>query len=440
MSYVVLGLGRTGLASVRFLKEKGEKVVVADTRKAPPNLKIFQQRFPEIDLFVGELPKEHLLAAKAVISPPGLARFDPVFEELAHRNIPIWGDIELFAQYAQAPILGITGANGKSTVTSIVGAMAKTNGVTGHVGGNIGVPALDLLCLKQPDLYILELSSFQLETTYSLKPSVAGILNITPDHLDRHGSFEHYVAAKHRIYQEAQQGVYNRHDENSHPKSFHGKTITFGLDSPKEGHFGLIEHQGNTWLALGTKRCLPVSELKLFGQHNVLNALAALSFGHACGFEQEAMNQALVQFTDLKHRCQVVKEINHVLWINDSKGTNVGATEAALRSVAHSIEGDIVLIAGGKAKDKDFSKLLPIIKQRVSKVCLIGVDAPLLEQAFSPFVTCETFDSLEEAVQNAASVAKPKDAVLLSPACTSLDVYSSFEERGEDFLQAVHQL
>ncbi|HET9843409.1 MAG TPA: UDP-N-acetylmuramoyl-L-alanine--D-glutamate ligase [Gammaproteobacteria bacterium] len=441
MAYVVLGLGRTGLAVVRYLKKRQFPIIVADTRMQPPNLKIFQQKFPEVVLHVGALPIEAMLNAQAVIAPPGLALTHPIFETLKEKNVPVWGDIELFAQQAQAPAIAITGANGKSTVTSLVGAMAKSSNLDSLVGGNIGVPALDLLeSQTHPQCYVLELSSFQLETTYSLKPQVACILNITRDHLDRHGSLDAYVKAKQRIYHGAQWAIYNRHDVLTKPTFDVPHSITFGLDEPKTGHFGIRTHNGLRWVAYGSELWLPVNKILLFGRHNVLNALSALSIGTAFGFSKESMLKELQTFKDLKHRCQFIKKLHEVTWINDSKGTNVGATVAAIESVGEHIHGKIVLIAGGKAKDTDFSDLKPWVSKYVKQVLLIGQDGHLVGDALKDCAPCLEAGTMNAAVSLASNLAKPGDAVLLSPACTSLDVYANFEERGDAFVQAVQEV
>ncbi len=441
MTYVVLGLGRTGLACVRFLKKKGLDVIVADTREKPPNLKIFQQKFPDVVLYTGSLPEALMLQAKAVIVPPGLSLELPIFNQLKEKGIPLWGDIELFAQEISQPVVGITGANGKSTVTSLVGAMAKRDNMHTLIGGNIGVPALDLLAAqKSAQLFVLELSSFQLETTLSLKLKVAAILNISPDHLDRHGSFESYVKAKQSIYNHAQIAVYNRHDANTVPRVEVAKHITFGFDEPNEGHFGLRSQSDKSWLAFGDELLMPVEDIKLFGKHNVLNALSALCIGYACGIRSDSMLNELKVFEDLKHRCQVIRELDQVVWINDTKGTNVGAARAAIESVAQKTKGKIILIAGGKAKDSDFSQLNALVEAHVRYVLLFGEDGPLVGKALSRSAPCEDCGDLKSAIKRASQLCQPGDTVLLSPACTSLDAFANFEERGEVFIQAVSEL
>lgn len=441
MAYVVIGLGRTGLASVRFLKNHGHAVIVADTREKPPNLKIFEQKFPKVELHVGALPADKMLVADAIIAPPGLERTHPVFESARLKNIPIWGDIELFSQHNHAPVIGITGANGKSTVTSLVGAMFKRAQVSALVGGNIGVPALDLLESKQqPEYFVLELSSFQLEITYSLKLKVAAFLNISRDHLDRHGSMDNYIQIKQGIFKHAQTAVFNRHDKHTTPQYPVANHITFGLDEPEPGHFGIRSHQGEPWLAYGDECLLPTASIKLFGQHNVLNALSALAIGHAVGLDRTAMLAELEAFTDLRHRCQVISEKDGVTWINDTKGTNVGATKAALESVAKMIPGKIILIAGGKAKDTDFSELEDLVSAHVKTILLIGKDGPVVGKALSNCAECVECGEMANAVKLAKQIAQAGDAVLLSPACTSLDAYANFEERGDAFIELVSEL
>lgn len=438
---VIIGLGETGFSCVEyFAKLKASQpnilIMVADSRKNPRKLQELQTKYPEVKIHTGGFPEEVLREATQIIISPGIAKDHPDLKFKIKKGVPIIGDIELFAREIKAPVIAITGSNGKSTVTTLVGEMAKQAGIKVSVGGNIGVPALDLLD-SRPDLYVLELSSFQLETTYSLKPLVSTILNICPDHMDRYVSVEDYTAAKARIFRHSQSVVVNRDDEwvlkqipNDIPR------LSFGLNPPIGDNFGLVEDQ----LVKGKERLLSIADLKLFGRHNVANALAALALGDSAKFPMAAMLTALRAFKGLEHRCEWVRTFNGIPWINDSKGTNVGASMAAIGGLANDIPGKWVLIAGGQGKNADFTPLKPLIKAHCRAVVLIGETAIELRDLLSDSLPCWVVSNLKEAVQRAVELAIPGDGVLLSPACASYDMFWNFEERGQIFKKLVHEL
>lgn len=441
--YLIAGLGKTGHSIARFLRKRQKPFVVFDTRNEPSGLTQFLDEFPDVAVFLSELPATIYKQLIAVISSPGVALDSQVMQTIARMNLPIYGDIECLAQAIQAPVIAITGTNGKSTVTTLVGEMAKQAGLTVAVAGNIGSPVLDLLddeiCY---DLWVLELSSFQLELTQTLKPKVATILNITPDHLDRHHTLEAYSAAKHRVYDNAQVLIYNRGDEltcPSKPKNL-DDVSTFGMDAPDTGFWGFITKDNKTYLAYGDNPFLCVDELRIKGLHNWLNALAASAVAYAAGIELSHIITVLKQFAGLPHRCQWVRTHYGVDWINDSKGTNIGATISAVCGIGHSIAGRIVLIAGGQGKSADFTELRSCISQYVECVILIGADAQTIHQAISDVVPTVYAQSLDEAVVLAAMKSKPGDVVLLSPACASFDMFRDFNHRGEVFTASVNAL
>ena len=444
--YLVAGLGKTGHSIARYLQRRNKKFVVFDTRMQPAGLAEFNEKFPGIDVFLGTIPDALYGQLSEIISSPGVALDEPCMREAAARGIPIIGDIECLAREVCAPVVAITGTNGKSTVTTLVGEMAKAAGISVAVAGNIGSPVLDILDNGvQYDLWVLELSSFQLDLTYSLKPIAATILNVTPDHLDRHHHLSAYIQAKQRVYHQARTLLYNREDIQTIPYPVNeekGTTFktSYGLNAPSAGEWGLITADGIGYLAYGEERFLPVDALRVKGRHNWQNALAACALAKAAGISRQCMVTVLERFTGLRHRSQWVRTIDGVDWINDSKGTNIGATISAISGIGGSMQGKIVLIAGGQGKGADFTELRDPIADYVRSVVLIGEDADKLESALADVVTVLRAPTLDAAVIIAKSQAKPGDVVLLSPACASLDMFRDFNHRGDVFTTAVEAL
>jgi len=378
--------------------------------------------------------------AWAALAGLPVALATPALQAAAARGVRLSGDIELFARHTKAPIVAITGSNAKSTVTTLVGEMAAQAGKRVAVGGNLGTPALDLLG-DDVELYVLELSSFQLETTDQLDAEVATVLNISEDHMDRYSGLPAYHLAKHRVFRGARQVVVNRQDALSRPLPVEGQPCwTFGLNAPDFKAFGLREVEGEKHLAFEFQPLMPVRELKVRGAHNQSNALAALALGHAVGLPFAPMLEALRAFTGLAHRCQWGREREAVNWYDDSKATNVGAALAAIEGLGADIDGQLVLIAGGDGKGADFSALRGPVARHCRAVVLLGRDADRLAEALGDEVAQVRVTTLEEAVQRSAALARPGDAVLLSPACASLDMFRNFEERGRLFAQAVGAL
>ncbi|TNE80116.1 MAG: UDP-N-acetylmuramoyl-L-alanine--D-glutamate ligase [Gammaproteobacteria bacterium] len=435
---VVVGIGVTGLSVARHLSRLGERFAMCDTRQQPPQLEQLQSELPDVPVMLGELSADALLDADEVILSPGLTRQHPAVQQALVAGIPVINDIELFARAAAAPIVAITGSNGKSTVTTLVGEMCAEAGIKAGVGGNLGVPALDLLD-PASRLYVLELSSFQLESVQALNAEVAVVLNISADHMDRYKGLLDYHQAKHRIFIGARQVVVNRDDPLTTPLVPDGiKQWSFGLGQPDFKGFGLRQYQGESWLYYQFDPLMPEKELALKGRHNCANALAALALGTACGLPMEAMLATLRRFRGLEHRCQVVAERAGVTYINDSKATNVGATLAAIDGLA---EGEnLILIAGGQGKGQDFAPLAAALPGSVKQLVLIGEDAPAIDRAVNGNVDTVHATGLAAAVAAASQIASTGDIVLLSPACASFDMFQGFEDRGRQFVAAVEAM
>lgn len=436
---LVIGLGKTGLSCIRTLHAlgAGQRLRVTDSRPQPPELAALKREFPDLPCYVGGFADAAFAGISRIIISPGVAtRIAPVQAAIA-RNIPVWGDIELFARLTQAPVAAITGSNGKSTVTALLGLMAEKAGVRVAVGGNLGTPVLELLNQPGCELYVLELSSFQLETTYSLKPAVAALLNISPDHMDRYASIDDYIAAKQRIFRHARHRVINADDPITVALNGKPDTSWFTCAAPvSDDTFGLSQHQGQLYLAQGREAFIPVTDLKIAGKHNLANALAALAMASALKLPRRAIIEALQTFTGLPHRSQLVAEHNGVRWFDDSKGTNVGATIAAV----DGLPGPLVLIAGGDGKGQDFSPLRNALAAKVRGLVLIGRDGPAIAASVADSVPVHYAADLGQAVELAATLARPGDNVLLSPACASFDMFKNYEERGRQFADAARRL
>ena len=435
---VVVGLGATGLSCARFLWQRGLSFVVVDTRAEPPGLDALRSEMPGVTVYAGEYPQHVVAAAAEVIVSPGVAMDAPVVVDAVAAGIDIIGDIDLFVREATAPVIGITGSNAKSTVTELLGQMARDAQLNVGVGGNLGTPALELLAPER-ELCVLELSSFQLERAHDLGLEVATVLNVSADHLDRHGTMRRYRMAKHRIFNGCRKAVVNRDDPLTQPLlAADVKVVSWGMGQPEAGHFGLCQHAGEEYLCCGSDALVPVAALNLAGRHNVANALAALALGHCAGLPLAGMAASLREFRGLPHRCERVADIDGVRYVNDSKGTNVGATEAALRGLGG--ERNVLLIAGGQGKGADFSALRESVARHCKLLLVIGEDGPLLAQALSQSVPVLMMSSLQDAVGAAAARAEHGDIVLLSPACASFDMFRGYADRGNTFAAQVRAL
>jgi UDP-N-acetylmuramoylalanine--D-glutamate ligase len=434
---VIVGLGSTGLSVARFLASQGQLFAVVDSRQNPPGLDELKTEFPGAEVHLGDFNTRLMDEAGQLIVSPGVAITTPEIATVIEAGAEVIGDIELFARFVKKPVVAITGSNGKSTVTALLGEMAQSAGVLASVGGNIGTPALDLLGNEGIELFILELSSFQLETTASLQAQASVVLNISPDHMDRYPSFDAYKQAKAVVYKNASYCVVNRDEPESAALAGDCEHISYGLDEPANNRdFGLRLIDGVTWLVHGDDPLCKESEIRIPGRHNVSNVLAAMALAYCAGLDEMRAIEAAKTFRGLPHRCEWAGEWNGVSWFNDSKGTNVGATMAALQG----LQQKVVLIAGGQAKGAEFGELADVVEGKARAVILIGEDADQIESAITGKAEVIRADSLAEAVQCAKSVAQKGDAVLFSPACASFDMFENYVHRGESFLAEVRRI
>jgi UDP-N-acetylmuramoylalanine--D-glutamate ligase len=445
MASVVVGLGKTGASCLRYFAKHGIAATATDSRRAPPGLAELGPLAGTLDIRLGSFDLSLLDGASQVLMSPGVSLDEPIARAARARGIEVLGDVELFARAVRAPVIGITGTNGKSTVTSLVAAMASAAGRRVLAGGNLGIPALDLLDQPVPDLYVLELSSFQLETTTSLNLLGAVVLNVTADHMDRYATVLDYARAKGRIFARAATVVRNADDPLVMAMTgavLHGaadrggsKVVTFSTQRP-DADYSLLRQGARTVLRRHGAAVFEMERMKITGLHNAANALAALALGDAAGLPLAAMLQALETFPGLPHRSAWIADIGGVRYVDDSKGTNVGATLAAV----DGMPGPLVVIAGGLSKGQDFAPLAAAFKDKVRHVVLIGKDAAQVERALAGVVGSERAASMQDAVAAAARAAKPGDTVLLSPACASLDMFRDYGHRGDVFAAAVHAL
>jgi UDP-N-acetylmuramoylalanine--D-glutamate ligase len=438
---LVLGLGDTGLSALRWLNAQGARLSVADTRDNPPGVSTLKAELPQVKLYSGAFTAAMFADIDLVVASPGVPLNEPEIQAAIQRGVSVVGDVELFAQYRPAgtKVIAITGANGKTTVTTLVGEMCKTAGLKTIVAGNIGLPVLDALGMDTPDVYVLELSSFQLETTSNLVVDAATMLNLSEDHMDRYASMQDYAIAKARIFYNAKLQVLNRDDAWSMLMA-RAKLpqVTFGLDAVEDEHsYGLKTVDGEMWLSCGEHDLMNVRDLKISGLHNAANALAAIALCRGIGIDYAPIIQTLYNFKGLPHRVEWVANIDDVDYFDDSKGTNVGATCAALSGLSQKV----VLIAGGDGKGQDFSPLKQPVTDNARAVVLIGRDAPLIEkELLETGVALYHAADLPEAVNIARKLAQAQDAVLLSPACASFDMFKNYVHRAEVFVSAVKRL
>ncbi len=453
---LVLGLGDTGLSIARWVARQGATVRVADTRMKPPRLDLLKTKVPAAETHCGELSLRLLEGIDLLCVSPGLPLDQPVVAHAAANGLPVCGDVELFAwalqELRRAKVLAITGTNGKTTVTALAGHLLRGAGLDTEVAGNIAPPVLDALAArldagKLPDAWVLELSSYQLEATWSLAPDAATMLNLSEDHLDRYASLAEYGSAKARVFRGSRVRVLNRDDPRSIAMSAdQGVRITFGLGVPPTGiDLGCIEKEGAQWIAQGSTALLAVDALPIQGAHNTSNAMAAFALARAIGLPSAPLLRALTTFRGLAHRLEKVASLRGVDYYDDSKGTNVGATMAALKGIAtagsrSTLSHPVILIAGGVGKGQDFAPLAKPVADHARLVILIGEDAGRIEAALEKGVTAIRCRSLEEAVVVASQHAREGEAVLLSPACASFDMFRDYKHRGEVFASAVRAL
>ena len=431
----VLGLGATGLSIARYLKRNDGDATFYDSRDEPPGIDELKDIFPDAKVVLGSnrLPGK----IDRVIASPGIADNDQLLVKARKKKLEVISDIELFARDATAPFVAITGSNGKSTVTTLVYHMCRADGRTVLAGGNLGEPALDLLGEDTPDIYVLELSSFQLQRTQTLPAEVAVLLNVSPDHLDWHADEDEYRRAKYRVYSEARAAVVNRADESAADAAKHiDNIVTFGLDEPEDGQFGIRRDDDDTYLAHGDTLLIAVSDMRMVGLHNQANALAALAVGELLDLDMAPMLQVLTEFPGLSHRMQFVARKGAVNYINDSKATNVAAAVASIQS----IDGTVVLVAGGEGKGGNFSELAAALEGKLRAAVLLGTDAEAIADAIDTVMPVYFARDMDDAVCQAAAYAESDDTVLLAPACASFDQFSNYGARGDAFSSAVEAL
>jgi len=450
---LVLGLGESGLAMARWLARVGGALRVADSRSQPPGVDRLRGEVPEAEIVTGPFELGLLDGVDRIAISPGVDPRQTLVQMARQRGIPVVGEMDLLVQALEAlgvreqtKIIAITGTNGKTTTTTLAGEMVQACGVDGVVAGNISPAALDVLMDRQaagqalPAVWVLELSSFQLETSPALDAVSATVLNVTDDHLDRYDGLDDYASTKAAVFQGNGVQVLNREDARVAAMALPGRRVfTFGVDVPAGADdFGVVQAADGEWLARGAERLLPRSELKLAGSHNVANGLAALALCEAAGLPRPALLAALKTFRGLPHRVeQVAERDDGVTYYDDSKGTNVGATVAALEGLHRKV----VLIVGGDGKGQDFSPLKDAFSRYARAVVLIGRDARTIEAAVVgcgvPLIHAVDMDA---AVLDADARAEAGDVVLLSPACASLDMFRNYAHRAQVFIDAVKRL
>jgi len=430
---LIVGLGATGFSAAQFLQKTPIKFAIIDSRSHPPLIDALREQMPDVPVFSGGFDQAALDVATHLLVSPGVSLNEKAIQKAMLAGVTIMSDIDLFACATNKPIIAITGSNGKSTVTTMLGDMGNTAGVKTAIGGNLGTPALDLL-QQNADLYILELSSFQLERTSVLNAKAATVLNVSADHLDRHEDMNDYAKEKQRIFRGDGTMVLNADDPLVMTmRSEERACFTFSIH--QQADFYLKRDPANH-LVYGDQVLMSAEDIRLEGTHNIANALAALALGTAVGLDMALMCQALRNFKGLAHRMQKVGEVANVFWVNDSKATNIGASIAALNGYNHKV----ILIAGGDAKGADMQELAPVAKAKTKSVILLGKDAGLIANALDGCVPVYFAGNMKEAIKIAVGLSLPGDIVLLSPACASLDQYKSYADRGNKFVEAVMEL
>lgn len=441
---LVVGLGITGKSVLRYFSLLQQPVLAYETR-ADFDFSQLAKEYPTVKFAAGSLPSAWRKKINRVIISPGVPHNQAWLQELKQQGVEVVGDIELFVRATGKPIISITGSNGKSTVATLCAEILTKAGYKVGLGGNIGEPALNFLMSDEEfDVFVLELSSFQLETTYSLHSKASTILNLSPDHLDRYPNYAAYVQAKLRILNDSEQVVLPQELAEFMQLSSAKQKHLFGLDESDLTDLRLCEIEGKQYICLHRKKIIAVEKMKLQAPHQVLNAMAAIALCASFVEDKDVFVQVLADFSGLEHRTELVAEVDSVKWINDSKGTNVGATLAAIESLgaqlSSSLPGKIILLAGGLAKEMSFAELVPAIKSHVSEVLLFGKDASLIAEATKEVAPTEIFAEMSEAIARANSLTRPGSVVLLSPACASLDQFKNYQQRGEVFKQAVLQI
>ena len=442
---MIIGLGKTGFSCARYLRAQGESFKVVDSRDHPPYLAALHKHMPDIEVELGEFTEQTFKNASMLIVSPGVSIKTPAIARAIARGIGVSGDVDIFSKSTDVPIIAVTGSNGKSTVATLVARILKNAGLKVGLGGNLdaddAVPALDLLSVSDADFFVLELSSFQLETTECIKAEVSVLLNFSEDHMDRYDDIESYLAAKQRVFCESRKIIVNLDCEFSEPPSTaDAEKYFFGVRTQGQKGFGVVREGNEDFISYQGEKIVPTRDLKVVGSHNVSNVLAGMAIATAVGIDMASILEAVKQFAGLENRCQWIAEIEGVDYYNDSKGTNVGATLAAIEGLAQSRGNKIVLIAGGEGKGADFSPLQSVVDKYCRAVVLIGRDAKRIADVIGSVSDCYFASDMRSALQVSHSLALPGDMVLLSPACASFDMYRDYVQRGESFVKSVRSL
>lgn len=433
--YLVFGMGDTGLSVARFFEKTAVPARYYDTRLNPPNLSLFNQLSSQSEIVLGTYTDKLFENIDRIVVSPGLSDKEPLIQKVQQLGIEIISDIDLFVENVTSDFVVITGSNGKSTVTELLSLMCKKAKIKASAGANLGRPALDLLNDKV-DLYLLELSSFHLHRCQQLPAKVALLLNISNDHLDWHDGEINYHQSKYRIYKEASFSVYNRKLKESLNYINKNPRVSFGLDEAKEHHYGMLDDGINKFLAIGREKLLTSNEIKIHGSHNIENILATMAVAEQIGINKTQMIEVIKEFQGLPHRMQLIAEYNSVEFINDSKGTNIGAAIASV----NSLDGPIILLAGGQGKGGDYKFFADSIHKKIKEIILFGEDSELIEKEFEPYVPTLCVSSLKDAIHYAQERSCAGDKILLSPACASFDQFDSYAHRGEEFCRIVGEL
>ena len=429
--YLVIGAGITGLSVIEYLLSREKDIRIMDTRVSPPNAKHIDNLLPSSQINYGNLDSQWLDEADVIVLSPGMSPHDSAIVNSIGENTEVIGDVELFAREASKPYIAVTGSNGKSTVTTLANEILVSQGIKAKAGANIGEPALTLLSDASIDMYVLELSSFQLETCSSIKPESSVVLNVSDDHLDRHNNLQEYAAIKSSIYKNAKNKVVPR-DDNANIQ-VDGDFVTFGMSEPEGNDYGVRKYDDGTWLVKGSEKLMLANELRLVGDVGILNTLAALALTENYIEDYSKAVNAIKLFDGLPHRCQLILEEKGIKWIDDSKGTNIGATVSAIKS----IDTPKILILGGVHKGGSLKALIDAVQNNVKHVITFGQDKKVFTQAMQGVVDVTELDLLSEAVSHACKIATKGDAVLFSPACASMDMFVNYIERGLEFQSQV---
>ncbi len=434
-NYLVIGAGVSGLSAAEYLLVRNKQFRIMDSRGLPPNAAKIKNILSDTQVCFGKFDQQWLKEADVIVLSPGVSPHLPEIQSAVNRGAELLGDVELFAREVTKPYIAITGSNGKSTVTTLAAAILQSQGLEAKACANIGEPVLNLIDDKSIDVYVLELSSFQLETCSSIRPHAAVVLNISDDHLDRYASFDEYAAIKQSIYSNAELKIIPRDENQDESFTASGEKISFGQDAPSENNYGIQQDGVTRWLVRGEQKLIKASEIPLMGVVGELNVLAALALTDSFVQDQAKALEAIRMFKGLPHRCELVLDCNDVQWIDDSKGTNVGATASAITG----LDRPIVLILGGVHKGGSLDVLIEAVRDRVDLVIAFGRDKQIFIDALKDIVEVIQQNSLTASVEYAYQKAKPGEAVLFSPACASFDMFSNYIERGLAFQSAIKQ-